>query len=428
MKRIKNNPFRSLMIHFIQLIFLPIYITSCSIQTEPDLATVNGDRIILSDFLPKYASFLSKTYQKDNLSNRYAFLNSLIDEKLILDHASEAGLDNDPDMIYEKEKIHDQLLLNDYYDIKIINDIHITNNELRILFKYYKTRLHVRHLYAPDIKTIIDIADKIGSGVSWEYLAKTCFEDSVLKNNGGDLGWYKMGELDPAFEIAAYGLSDGEISEPIKTRNGYSIIQVIEKEKDILLTEDDYQLNKDWLEQMAVRYKMMPKLRKFTDSIVVDLAIEFNDKGLLDLLDGLNENQDDRLSYRNSPVLTVKGDKPLTVEDCIAYFSKLSDKQFKRINSVETLKTVLSGILARDKMIKDAKDLLLHKSRSFQEILKQEYTSLILKETMSEINRSVDVNWQEEYFKFRNGLVVKSKISIDSTQVRSFPMVVEASL
>jgi len=428
MKRIKNNPFRSLMIHFIQLIFLPIYITSCSIQTEPDLATVNGDRIILSDFLPKYASFLSKTYQKDNLSNRYAFLNSLIDEKLILDHASEAGLDNDPDMIYEKEKIHDQLLLNDYYDIKIINDIHITNNELRILFKYYKTRLHVRHLYAPDIKTIIDIADKIGSGVSWEYLAKTCFEDSVLKNNGGDLGWYKMGELDPAFEIAAYGLSDGEISEPIKTRNGYSIIQVIEKEKDILLTEDDYQLNKDWLEQMAVRYKMMPKLRKFTDSIVVDLAIEFNDKGLLDLLDGLNENQDDRLSYRNSPVLTVKGDKPLTVEDCIAYFSKLSDKQFKRINSVETLKTVLSGILARDKMIKDAKDLLLHKSRSFQEILKQEYTSLILKETMSEINRSVNVNWQEEYFKFQNGLVVKSKISIDSAQVRSFPMVMEASL
>lgn len=428
MKRIKNNPFRSLMIHFIQLIFLPIYITSCSIQTEPDLATVNGDRIILSDFLPKYASFLSKTYQKDNLSNRYAFLNSLIDEKLILDHASEAGLDNDPDMIYEKEKIHDQLLLNDYYDIKIINDIHITNNELRILFKYYKTRLHVRHLYAPDIKTIIDIADKIASGVPWEYLAKTCFEDSVLKNNGGDLGWYKMGELDPAFEIAAYGLSDGEISEPIKTRNGYSIIQVIEKEKDILLTEDDYQLNKDWLEQMAVRYKMLPKLRKFTDSIVVDLAIEFNDKGLLDLLDGLNENQDDRLSYRNSPVLMVKGDKLLTVEDCIAYFSKLSDKQFKRINSVETLKTVLSGILARDKMIKDAKDLLLHKSRSFQEILKQEYTSLILKETMSEINRSVDVNWQEEYFKFRNGLVVKSKISIDSTQVRSFPMVVEASL
>ena len=428
MKRIKNNPFRSLMIHFIKLIFLPIYITSCSIQTEPDLATVNGDRIILSDFLPKYASFLSKTYQKDNLSNRYAFLNSLIDEKLILDHASEAGLDNDPDMIYEKEKIHDQLLLNDYYDIKIINDIHITNNELRILFKYYKTRLHVRHLYAPDIKTIIDIADKIASGVPWEYLAKTCFEDSVLKNNGGDLGWYKMGELDPAFEIAAYGLSDGEISEPIKTRNGYSIIQVIEKEKDILLTEDDYQLNKDWLEQMAVRYKMMPKLRKFTDSIVVDLAIEFNDKGLLDLLDGLNENQDDRLSYRNSPVLMVKGDKLLTVEDCIAYFSKLSDKQFKRINSVETLKTVLSGILARDKMIKDAKDLLLHKSRSFQEILKQEYTSLILKETMSEINRSVDVNWQEEYFKFQNGLVVKSKISIDSAQVRSFPMVMEASL
>jgi len=38
------------------------------------------------------------------------------------------------------------------------------------------------------------------------------------------------------------------------------------------------------------------------------------------------------------------------------------------------------------------------------------------------------VNWQNEYFKFRNGLAVNSKISIDSAQVKSFPMVMEASL
>jgi hypothetical protein len=41
---------------------------------------------------------------------------------------------------------------------------------------------------------------------------------------------------------------------------------------------------------------------------------------------------------------------------------------------------------------------------------------------------SGSVNWQNEYFKFRNDLAVKSKIFIDSMHVKSFPMVMEASL
>ena len=38
--------------------------------------------------------FLSKTYQKDNLSNRYVFLNTLIDEKLILEYAEINNIHN----------------------------------------------------------------------------------------------------------------------------------------------------------------------------------------------------------------------------------------------------------------------------------------------------------------------------------------------
>ena len=80
-------------------------------------------------------------------------------------------------------------------------------------------------------------------------------------------------------------------------------------------------------------------------------------------------------------------------------------------------------------MINDAENLGLHRTDKFQENLKQEYTSLILKKVMNDIIiDSESVNWKNEYFKFRNGLAVKSKISIDSTQVKSFPMVMEASL
>ena len=410
------------------MIFFIICIISCSIHNEEELALVNGNEIGLNDFLPKYRKFLSKTHQNDNLSNRYAFLNSMIDESIILEHATRSGFNNSPEILHKKAQIHDQLLLNEYYDRKIINGIQITDNELRQLFKYYKTRLHVRHLYAPDLATIQDISDKIESGITWEYLAKTCFEDSILKNNGGDIGWYEMGELDPAFEITAYELLDGEISEPTKTRDGFSLIQVLEREKDVFLTEQDYQLNKDWLKQMAVRYKRLPFLRKFTDDILTDLDIQFDENGLNELLDGLSINKEKRAINSDSKVIKLKNKKLITVDDCMKNISKLSDRQFKRIRSTESLKSILSGIFVRNEILEDAKDLQLDRSKYFKDTFKQEYTSLILRETMGKTDRPTGINWQEEYFRFRDKIALENDILIDSVNVRSFPMVLEATI
>ena len=420
--RYKKPLFSTLMIFFI------ICMMSCGKHKQEELALVNGHEIGLNDFLPKYRNFLSKTHQNDNLSNRYAFLNSMIDESIILEYAKRSGFNNSPEILHKKAQIHDQLLLNEYYDRKVINGIQITDNELRQLFKYYNTRLHVRHLYAPDLETIQDISNKIDSGISWEYLAKTCFEDSILKNNGGDIGWYKMGELDPAFEITAYELLDGEISEPTKTRDGFSLIQVLEREKDVLLTEQDYQLNKDWLKQMAVRYKRLPFLRKFTDDILKDLDIQFDENGLNYLLEGLSNSKENLALHSDAKVLKLKNKKQLSVDDCMKNISKLSDRQFKRIRSTETLKSILSGIFVRNEILANAKDLHLDRSKYFRDTFKQEYTSLILRETVGKTDRSTGVNWQEEYFQFRDEIALNNDIMIDSVNVRSFPMVFKATI
>ena len=412
----------------IAVIFAVIFF-SCDQSTDPGLAEIDGDIITLNSFLPRYQSFLSKTHQTDNLSNRYALLNSLIDEKLILDYSDNMGILENPKIALKKERAYKQLLLNTYHNSKIIKKIKVTDNELRRLFTYYKTKLHVRHLYATDLETIREIDEQLRSGVQWEMLAETYFDDPILKDNGGDIGWYQMGELDPSFEIAAFGLMDREISDPVKTSTGFSIIQVLEKEKDILLTEKEYQLNKDWLKQMAVTYKKLPELRNFTDRVAQNLEIRFNNEALVEILDELNNNQEKNVSHNQTPAAFTRSSNIITVEQCLMDLANLSERQFKRIRSIKTLKSVLSGLLVRNKMINDAENLGLHRTDMFQENLKQEYTSLILKEVMNDIIiDSGSVNWKNEYFKFRNGLAVKSKISIDSTQVKSFPMVMEASL
>ncbi len=57
-------------------------------------------------------------------------------------------------------------------------------------------------------------------------------EDPGSKQNGGDLGWFKKGQMVAPFEEAAFFLRPGQISEPVKTQFGYHLIYVLEKKNE----------------------------------------------------------------------------------------------------------------------------------------------------------------------------------------------------
>ena len=402
---------------------------SCERTEDHTLATINGNNITLDSYLPRYRSFLSKTHQKDNLSNRHSFLNSLIDEKLILDYGNNSGLANDPGILFKKNQMYHQLLLNRYHDLKIKEQIEVSDPELRRLFTYSKTSLHVRHLFASNLEKIKLIENQLRLGAAWEDLAEKHLQDPVLKKNGGDIGWYKMGELDPAFEIVAFSLNDGKISAPVKTRKGFSIIQVLEKEKDIFLTERDFQNEKAWLTHMAIEYKRLPALRNFTDNLAQDLALQFNTAGLEELITLVQGNPEQGFSRSLTPVVHYKNEKTFTVQESLSKLSQLSNRQYKRIQSIESLKNILSGLIVRYEMIRDAENLGLHESDIFKQNFDQEFTSLMLNNYMDTIQDGSDpINRQDAYFKFRDNLAVSSQIIVDSSNVKSFPMVLGASL
>jgi parvulin-like peptidyl-prolyl isomerase len=52
------------------------------------------------------------------------------------------------------------------------------------------------------------------------------FSEDASKEGGGDLGWFRRGDMLPAFEDAAFGMVVDEISPPVRSQVGYHLIKV----------------------------------------------------------------------------------------------------------------------------------------------------------------------------------------------------------
>ena len=68
----------------------------------------------------------------------------------------------------------------------------------------------------------------IQAGQSFEQIARASSEDASA-SNGGDLGWTSPGSFVPEFEEAMNRLPVGGLSDPVVTRFGVHLIQVVER-------------------------------------------------------------------------------------------------------------------------------------------------------------------------------------------------------
>jgi peptidyl-prolyl cis-trans isomerase D len=72
-----------------------------------------------------------------------------------------------------------------------------------------------------------EVLAKLNAGEDFSELAKTLSSDTFSAENGGDLGWFGMGIMDPAFEDAAFALANkGDLSGIVKSEFGYHIIKL----------------------------------------------------------------------------------------------------------------------------------------------------------------------------------------------------------
>lgn len=147
-----------------------------------------------------------------------------------------------------------------------------------------QTEIKARHILVEDEETAEKVVDKLDDGDDFADLAKEYSEDSSAED-GGDIGFFTVGQMVPEFEEAAYKLDKDEVSEPVQSEYGFHIIEVLDKEdvdEDIGSLED----NEKEIRQAIVEQKVDPEEAQVKiQELVEESDIEINDEDLEDIFD-----------------------------------------------------------------------------------------------------------------------------------------------
>ena len=202
---------------------------------DPVLATVNGEDILESEVratqqgLPQQYRQLPFDMLKADLLTRE------INQRLLMDAGSEAGLADDEDVKAQIAALERRLIAETYLD-RALSDA-ITDDAIEAKYEeFIKTnepepQVHARHILLESEEDAKAIIAELDDGADFVELAK---EKSTGPSgpNGGDLGFFNRGDMVAPFAEAAFAMEPGTYSsEPVQTQFGWHVIKVEEKKE-----------------------------------------------------------------------------------------------------------------------------------------------------------------------------------------------------
>lgn len=91
------------------------------------------------------------------------------------------------------------------------------------------TEVRASHILVSNVYQAEQIRQDILDGTeSFEYYAMM-YSKCPSGQKGGDLGYFRRGQMVPQFEVAAFNLPVGEISKPVWTQFGWHLIKVTDR-------------------------------------------------------------------------------------------------------------------------------------------------------------------------------------------------------
>lgn len=262
--------------YIVFIVLLAAMVSSCARKTGENkviIAKVSNGSITLDEFQAKLNK-LPPYYQSIVMSDRKKYLEELILERLMYEEAVRRGIDNQrevKDLVTEaKKRIVIAKLIKDDVDTKVS----VCENDLTQYYKSHKDDFkapemwRASHILLASETQAKEALAELAKGANFETLAGERSIDATSKR-GGDVGYFRTGQVIPEFEKACQKLNPGETSDIVHTQFGYHIIRLTDKKAETILTYEEA--------RPLVESEMKKRRRQeLFGKLVIDLKNKYN--------------------------------------------------------------------------------------------------------------------------------------------------------
>jgi peptidyl-prolyl cis-trans isomerase C len=258
------------------LVILPLaVIAGCGREPsagDKPLVTVADKPITVKDFKDKLSK-LPKHYQAVAEKNKKNLLDDMIVESLFLEDAVRKGIDKDKevkDILVEARK---KIIIAKFIKTEVDDKVKVSEAEMKAFYEEHKDEFkapemwRASHILVAGESEAKDILSELSNGKNFADLARARSIDAT-SSRGGDVGYFRKGQVVPEFENTCTGLSVGQTSGIVHTQFGYHIIKLTDKKDESL---EPYESAKPNIEN-ALKLK---KRNELFDKLVVSLKEKY---------------------------------------------------------------------------------------------------------------------------------------------------------
>ncbi len=204
-------------------------------QDDKVVAKVNGTTITEADMRFANAEIGAQLGDIPENVKRRALAEYLIDNALFAEAAIAAKIAADPAFEEQMQYVRRRLLREQYFEKQLKSAISEADTkkiyDQRVAQLKSEDEVAARHILVDTEEKAKEILAKIKAGGDFAALAKENSADTGSKEQGGLLGYFGRGQMVPEFEKAAFTMTKGQVSEPVKTNFGWHIIKLEDRRR-----------------------------------------------------------------------------------------------------------------------------------------------------------------------------------------------------
>src|SRR5208283_439442 len=213
------------------------------------------------------------------------FVDELVKKELLYLEAKKRGLDKSDDFQRKVEDFKKFTLINQLLEKEIESASKVTDKEIKDYYDAHKddfmvnNQVRISHIIVKTEEDAKKVLERLQKGEDFAKIASEVSLDKASAKTGGDLGYFKKGEMNPELENVAFRLKKGQISQPMPSKGGIDIIKVTDTKGTIA----EFDKVKGIVSQKLSAEKQREAFDKFIENLRKSYKIELNKEAIAKL-------------------------------------------------------------------------------------------------------------------------------------------------